>query len=261
MSDSETPPQPVPVDALDVDTERPDPGMVEFTRRLNLIGERATLAAKTGIADPSLQRDSYYDTVRWSDRGDPSLELQVDIEQLHARQPLSRHSWLQEVIDSDTEENRPKQNDVVRAMLGRLQELSNLSQRDMELERATVEMGFRLSSGSDSDGNPFTYIHVRSPEMYSRGMFIDSTASRWGRDWEQSHREIIIETHVVGIGHVYALYKLGQDMGHDGDNQNRWFLVYRAEGIAVDVPLDAITEVVDCSGHGTTVEFKKKAEA
>jgi len=49
----------------------------------------------------------------------------------------------------------------------------------------------------------------------------------------------------------------GEDLSFGGDNANRWFISYRAEGIGIDVPFDAITEVVTDCPHGTIVEHRE----
>lgn len=231
---------------------------------IDLILARADLELSALIDSPNTVANKSrgggsYENIRWSDRGKLSPELALDIAEARAGQPLSRHQWLQDVLDDITPERRKVGGgDIVRAMLSRMQGLASQPERDIELERATVEMGFRYTSSPDCDGNPFSFVHVRAPEMYTRGYKSDKGGSRWSRDWAGTDREII-RANAVGVGHIYALYQMGADMGYTGENAGRWFITYRAEGVNLDVPFDAITEVVDCCDHGSMVEYETAA--
>jgi len=89
------------------------------------------------------ERDGSYKNLRWSDRGEMSPEERVDLAELRADVPLSRHVWLQEIIDESRArgEESPATKDVFTGLLERMAELTAMSERDLELERATVDMG------------------------------------------------------------------------------------------------------------------------
>lgn len=188
-----------------------------------------------------------YEGKRLCDREPLSPEQVFDIFELNSGRGLSRHEWLQELLESTPLGENYSQTDVLRAMLARMAELTSEEERDLELEAATVEMGFRFTSSTDIDGNPFSFHWVRATESFeavSKTRHMDSVRTR---EMEPSD--------IVGIGHIYAFYEFGGNIGYTGANADRWFISYRAEGVTVDVPFDAITEVVEGEeGVGSIIE-------
>lgn len=171
--------------------------------------------------------DGYRD-VRWHDGSkERSRGLVTDLQEYRAGLPLVRHQWLQNLLDErETGALIVTPSIVFFAMIGRMKELTSIPERDMELETATVELGFRLSCGSDYDGNPFFMKNVWATEAYEH---------RFGTPKK-----------VVGACQVNlsnGLFQLGSDLGYGGDDANRWFVAYRyLSGPQADVPFDAIRE-------------------
>lgn len=189
---------------------------------------------------------------------DPGLSkaLQADLRELDQGMPLTRHPWLQEVLDDpaigpNAYGQNPPRDVVLRAMLTRMSELTSVwpgSERDMELEAATVALGFRFTSGPDMDGSRYVYEWVRANEVYEdlRG------------DWQAYHGvpPRIVRSDIVGIGGIYAGYALGNQWDGIGEgNSDRWFMSFIASGVRVHIPFDAITEVVDKSTQTYTYTF------
>lgn len=189
-----------------------------------------------------------------TDNSGLSKALQADLGELDQGLPLVRHSWLQEILDNpnigpNSYGQNPPRDVVLRAMLARMSELTALAERDMELETATVALGFKFTSGPDVDGGRYVYEWVRAKEVYED----------LRNDWEVHRGEDpkVVRSDIVGIGSIYAGYALGsQRKGLGEENNDRWFMSFRASGVHVHIPFDAITEVVDSSTQTYTHSFR-----
>lgn len=157
-----------------------------------------------------------------------SVALQIDILELAADYPLRRHKWLNEAQERQG-------GGLWAPFLKRMSELQSQPERDLELERATVEMASRFMIGSDEHGNRFLTSHyIRSDEVH------ESTTPRYPhKDYrERGKFEPMPREDVTGFALGYGRFTYGEWIGFKGENATRWYVT--GDYIA---PLDKITDI------------------
>jgi len=186
---------------------------------------------KEGMHRRYSHETSPWKDIRLSDHKPLTFQQRLDRGELDAGIPLGRHSWLEKLREkADAGGTRLLPASILEGTIIRLNELSTLPENDIELEQATIEVGYMLAHGSDYDGNPFTFIPVKASE----GFFTSA------KEEERDPRELITDIEVRG---TYGRWHLGASAGFADENANRWFISSWEKDGSYLVPLDAITEI------------------
>jgi hypothetical protein len=173
---------------------------------------------------------SIWKDVRISDHNPITLEQKLDRAELDAGIRLSRHAWLESLRQETEAAERLSPAQVLEATIARVGELSALDERDLELEQATVEMGFMFAHRSDYDGNPFTFIPVKATEGFvSKGQGAKQTPLEEVKD--------------LTLRGTYGRWHLGGSIKLGEQHSNRWFISSWENDGAYLVPFDAITHI------------------
>lgn len=146
-------------------------------------------------------------------RRELSLASKVDVLQLEAGRPLTRHQWFNDVSENST------RHDFLRAMSARVAELEAAEEQDDEMIHATIEVGGRATMTPDEHGNPFLNgVYVYSPE---------ASPARF-----------------AGVPIEYGSFVQGCELWPDDvTRRNQWHIRSNAAGPVYLVPVAAISYV------------------
>lgn len=168
----------------------------------------------------------------WNGRGALPPMQRIDRLEFWSGYPPHRHSWAHGL------ERNASTEDKFRALIGRMDELRNFEQRDLELEYATIEMGSLLIMHPDENGNMFIqHTQVRAPEVYR---------TRNGKP--------VLDENVIGFSLHWGNFYNGKGAGFTGENADRWFV----GDYGFYAPLDQITEFArpwDDDGRLVGIEY------
>jgi hypothetical protein len=160
-----------------------------------------------------------------------SLLQEVDLLEYRSGYPPHRHEWMHGL-------DRRNRINSFGALIRRMYELEQSDNRDIELERATIEMGCHLIMSPDEHGSLLLQgMQIRSIEIF-----------------RPTDNEPELFSRVRGIPLNCAQFKIGSDLGFKDENKARWFITSGGSF----AQLDRITEFLspwDDEGELRDIEF------